>query len=356
MRAGTFNLYNFAEPDKSWYRKSNSYSGSGWTRKKAWISQQLMRLDADVVGFQEVFAVEELKQLVEQAGYSHFVTAEQPGLSDVDPTIYVRPVVALASRFPITHFERIGVDAELVAFFRDAGLLPVAETFAFSRAPLRAVVGTPDFGEITVYVAHLKSKRPIMDDVEYGDEDVDVAAWRLRAADTMRRISRGQIAALLQRGAEAAALYARLADEMTADGDRGVLVMGDLNDNERSVVLDSLRMVVHVSEIGEHKRSTWPQGVDASLYDFRFQDAYDLAPNPGGATRPETYRFQGEPGVIDYILVSNAFVERNPDHIGRVARHVVFNDHISHLVGRWDRADKEASDHGQVVVDLSATR
>ena len=67
MKLATFNLYQFAAPPYYWYElsSSNRYSDQSWNDKKQWIKDQLRLLDADVVGFQEIFDEAALQAVVD---------------------------------------------------------------------------------------------------------------------------------------------------------------------------------------------------------------------------------------------------------------------------------------------------
>ncbi len=342
MRVATFNLYQFLEPPFHWYEKKangkSTYRPDQWQQKQDWITAKLAEMDADVVGFQEVFSPAALEALCAAAGYPHFATVDTPGVSDEDPEIFVKPVVAVASRHPITTAEPVTVDAALAAF------LPVEDDFAFSRVPVRAVIATPEFGDVSVYVSHLKSKRPVMDTGPYPDD----VPWRDRVIDTMRRTSRGHVAALLQRGAEAAALYFRIVDELEQTETRPIIVLGDLNDDSKSVALGALTMQGRIHEIGEVKSADWPRGTAGKLWRYRLTDAWNAVPNPGGKARPGTHVWDNEWSTLDYILLSDVFSVKSPNMIGQVVDFEVLNDHIlSDGVGNHMQ-----SDHGLVVVDV----
>ncbi|MDJ0628931.1 MAG: endonuclease/exonuclease/phosphatase family protein [Rhodobacter sp.] len=345
MRVATFNLYQFLEPPGHWYERrddgKNTYSTGQWTVKKNWITAQLAAMDADVVGFQEVFSADALKDLVNAAGYPHFETVGAPMQDPADPEVFFNPIVAIASRHPISDVVPLTVDDELRAF------LPVQDDFDFSRRPICATVVTPDFGDVSVYVVHLKSKRPQMDDITYPD----AMPWRDRVLDTMRKLSRGHIASLLQRGAEAAAVYLRITETLEADETRPVIVLGDLNDKLDSVVLQSITMSGRIYELGGVKKADWPPGVAGQFYRFRLSDAFNMAPNETGDPRPGTHMWDRHWSTLDYVLVSDVFSPRSPNTIGQVIDFEVLNDHVENDgVG-----NKMQSDHGQVVVELSTT-
>ncbi|GIT90511.1 endonuclease [Jannaschia pagri] len=343
MRVATFNLYQFLEPPNHWYeRKDNgrsTHTEDAWQDKTNWIGEQLLRTDADVVAFQEVFSIEALRVLCEQAGYPHFATASEPVQDPEDPEVFFNPVVAIASRFPILRTDPVTVDEGLKAF------LPVEDDFSLSRPPVCVVVDTPDFGEVTVYGVHLKSKRPKMDGAPYPDD----MPWRDRVYDTMRQMSRGHVWSMLQRGAEAAALYLRAAAQLEAEETRPIIVLGDLNDDSRSVALRAITMADPIYDIGGLSEADWPPGTKAHMHRFRLKDAFHLWPNESGAPRPGTYIFRQEWSTLDYILLSDVFSDLSPNSIGRVTDFDVLTDHmLNDGVGK-----SRQSDHGIVVAEIT---
>lgn len=341
MRVATFNLFQFLEPPGHWYERKpdgrSTYSDAEWTAKRGWITDQLAALNADIVGFQEVFSPDALRQLCADAGYVHFATVGTPETLPEDPDVFISPLVAIASRFPLSA-QAITVDPALAAF------LPVENDFQFSRAPILARIDIPDFGTISTIVAHLKSKRPVMEDLTYPD----TTPWHDRVLDTMRRLSRGHVAALLQRGAEAAALYLTVTRILEAERDHPVLILGDLNDDDHSIPLAALKMGDKISEVGGVKSADWPQGTHPHFFRYRMADSWHMAANPSGVPRTGTHKHNGEWSVLDYVLVSNAFDPRNPRGRGMVVDHQVLRTHLeSDGVG-----DRRQSDHGQVVVEV----
>ena len=56
----TFNLYNLVKAETPYYG-NRRYSTEQFNRKVAWVAGQLDSMDADIVGFQEVFHTEALE-------------------------------------------------------------------------------------------------------------------------------------------------------------------------------------------------------------------------------------------------------------------------------------------------------
>jgi len=339
MKLATLNLYQFVEPDFYWYEKrdENTYHSREWKKKKRWVAEQLQAMDADVVGFQEVFSVDALAALSKAQGYPYFLTTDTPKTHPDDPSVFVSPVVALASRYPIQALPAM-IPSEVVT-----QQLPIAAQFQFSREPVRATVQSPDLGAVAVYVVHLKSKRPVMDETVTYPQEVP---WEQRFEDTLLRRSRGDVLSMVQRGLEATLLYHDVIQQLASTPQ--LIVLGDLNDHELSTPLDALTQRQKIYEVGGIDAKHWPHDVKKSLHDHRLYDSFIIAPKMRAKRRPYTHLHQGDPTILDHILVSNALNPRNSDATGEVCDYQVLNRHIRHD----DIDNKLQSDHGQVVVDI----
>ena len=62
--------------------KKEKFKKDDWEEKKNWIKKQLQKMDCDIVGFQEVFSQEELKELVLECGFKEFVVTQNPKLDE----------------------------------------------------------------------------------------------------------------------------------------------------------------------------------------------------------------------------------------------------------------------------------
>lgn len=339
MKLATINLYQFTEQGFYWYDKedNNRYQSREWKKKQRWVEEQLEALDADVVGFQEVFSVDALKALVKRKGYDHFVTADVPKTDPEDDSVFISPVVALASRYPLKNLRSIDIDGTVQAVF------PSTESFKFSREPVCVTVETPDLGDVMAYVVHLKSKRPVMDNtVVYADE----VSWQARFRDTLLRRSRGDVMSMMQRGLEATLLYHDVISQI--DELPQIVIMGDLNDQELSTPIDALTQRQKIYDIGGVEYDDWPEGAKKSLHDYRLYDSFTVTPSVRAQKRPYTHLHRGEPGVLDHILVSNALNPLNNEATGEVCDYRVLNRHIRHD----DIDNKLQSDHGLVYVEI----
>src|SRR3712207_913186 len=186
VKVGTFNVLNLAREGERYYPDEKPYTAREYDEKARWIAGQLARMKADLVGFQEVFHEEALLDVCDRSGRFPDGTGVAPGADGASG-----PRLGLASRLPvdepvttITDFPA-GMDVEVEGL-----ALPVG---TFSRPVLRArVVLDPTRGTTsTVFVAHLKSKRPIRDPQAPEHDPREEALGKARA--------------LIRRAAEAAA-------------------------------------------------------------------------------------------------------------------------------------------------------
>ena len=99
LKVATFNLFNYLEPPNAFYEFERIYSAEQWKKKQKWITSYLDKHQPDIIGFQEVFSIESLKNLLLAEGYNYFAVVDQPQV--IDDFIYKSPVVAIASRFPL---------------------------------------------------------------------------------------------------------------------------------------------------------------------------------------------------------------------------------------------------------------
>ena len=340
MKIATFNLFQFVEPGYYWYEREPrcTYDDADWKAKTSWIKQRLRDMDADVVGFQEVFSVDALKKLCAKAGYPYFATMDIPHTLEEDDEVFNQSVVALASRYPLENPRTVDTHPAVKAE------LPLSDAFRFSRLPVCADITFPDIGATTVYVVHLKSKRPVSEDVRYSEK----TAWPDRVRDTMMRLSRGNVASMLQRGAEATLLYHSACQVLDENPDRPLVILGDMNDDQDSTPLRALTMKSRIYNIGGVSDDEWPDSAKNALHDYRLTDSFRVAPNMHRRVRPFTHVYRGHGNNLDHILVSNSLNPRNPNAQAELVHYEVLNQHLEK-----DGVENQLqSDHGQVYIEL----
>jgi Endonuclease/Exonuclease/phosphatase family len=326
VKVGTFNVLNLAREGERYYPDEPPYTAAEYDRKATWIAGQLTRMQAHLVGFQEVFHEEALRDVCDRSGQFPDGIVVAPGADGASG-----PRLGLASRLPIdepvttiTDFPA-GMDVEVEGL-----ALPVG---TFSRPVLRTrVVLDPTRGTTsTIFVAHLKSKRPIR--APHAPEH------------DPREETLGKARALIRRAAEAAALRFLVLQEISGNA-QPVIVLGDLNDAARAVTTDII--------MGDAPSRFWPRDPDdrKAYWDRLLYSAYELTVRRTGRDVSYTHIFNGHYENLDHILVSQEFYERNPQRRAEVMNLRYFNDHLFDSQLSNDRRDRTVSDHAQLVAEI----
>ena len=321
FRVATFNLCNLALPNQPFYREV--YTPEVYGRKKTWIADQLQRMRADIVGFQEVFHVEALQEtLAESRLYEQATTV-------VGKRNGEGPAVALVSRFPVLDYQVIEMFPPAAQLDIEGVVIPLDR---FSR-PVLAVRVSIDGIECTIFVLHLKSKRPIL------PEDID-------RNDPIER-AKGQARSLIVRAAEATALRMLLMQTLQ-NRDYPVIVMGDMNDT-------GLAVTTQIAT-GESPQRQFPSDRKREIWDVLLYNVKDIQARRSYSDFYYTYIHNGHHESLDHIFVSQEFVNENPKHIGRVGYVAVFNDHLIDSTLSDEAIEPWQSDHAQVVTVLELDR
>ena len=310
IKTATFNLFQFCSPEFSFYTKKEKFTKEDWEEKKNWIKKQLQKMDCDIVGFQEVFSQEELKELVLECGFKEFVVTQNPKLDEKNK-VYKSTTVALASKFPIKNIENISKSSD----------------FTFSREPIKAIISLKNDLDINVYVAHLKSNR--LNEFEYKftkDSTLEEKKSKLDIA-----LKNNYSLSLKQRLNEAKALHFDIKKQILPS-----ILLCDLNDREFSITIDALTNKRFYKNVLKKD-------------DFILFDSYDIAPkkvyNPHpefkGLKRVPTSYFVGHGNTLDFIFVSK-------DLENCVKNHKVFDEHLQ----KNRNGTLKQSDHAQVVCEI----
>src|SRR5687767_9529520 len=115
----TFNVENLITPDRPIYEELRPrFNRQGYELKIAWVKQQLLKMNADIIGFQEIFEEEALRDCLLGTPFEnwHLFVANPIG---------IRPVNAILSKFPIVRAEVVE-DIPFVFDFFDEHALAVA--------------------------------------------------------------------------------------------------------------------------------------------------------------------------------------------------------------------------------------
>ncbi|NDJ60664.1 MAG: endonuclease/exonuclease/phosphatase family protein [Chloroflexi bacterium] len=329
FRIATFNLFNLVLPEVRYYG-SRRYKPDEFIRKRDWLAAQLARMNAEIVGFQEVFHHEALKQVIDVNGLYPGATILTNERFEAD-TGQPLPANGLVTRFPV-------VESSVVTNFPDAAKvsydgLPVPVT-EFSRPVLRAKLRLTDTLELLVLVAHLKSKRPMIDEEREDKSDPVVQAL-------------GRARSLIRRAAEAVALRAVLVESLR-ETRLPVVVLGDMNDSVSAVTSEIMA--------GAPPWRFLPREQKEAIWDVLLYNVKDIQARRSYVDVYFTHIFNGHYDALDHILVSEEWVRENPDHVGQVVNVRVYNDHIVDETLALDDVPNWQSDHGQVVAEIRLRR
>jgi endonuclease/exonuclease/phosphatase family metal-dependent hydrolase len=312
IRFATFNVCNLALPGMQFYDNLPPFTPAEYDAKTTWIAQQLDILNADVIGFQEIFSQAALKDVL--AKTQHYRQAHHIGI-DPDPNLRLTPSVALVSRLPLAAQTTMTTDLPRNL---STAIPDVQEPFnKFTRPVLHAQILAPNGVTMHVFVTHLKSKRPDYRNGEQEDDPYQLGIASLRS--------------LIRRGTEALGLRYLILDLL--QNQRGpVVVMGDFNDVAASVTTQL------VMGVGGHS--------NLQLHDRLF-DCYNMLPSHRSARDVAYTHVHGTVyDTVDHILVSEEFNAASDRAIGEVQEVIYMNDHIT-------LPRPEASDHGVVMVRIA---
>lgn len=319
FRVGTFNVYNLLLPGVRVY-ESDGDSDEVYADKCAWIRQQVQRMQADIVGFQEVFQGRALRDALDGSPLTDVVTRAGP-----DETLET-PNVALASAhevLQVRYHERIPDHARIDFDGHDLGI------DRFSRPVLETKIDVHGL-EVDVFVAHLKSKRGVY------PKDADFTDPVERAKANAR--------SLLLRAQDAAGLRALVARRVEGPN-TPVIVMGDFNDTEAAV---TTRMVS-----GDPPFAKMPFHIKKNIWDTLLYDVQEIQQRHHQRSVHYTHIHSGRFETLDHILVSEEFFPGNKGGLGAVEWVQVLNDHL--LDERFvdgEGVPRTQSDHGQVVASI----
>ena len=387
----SFNVKNLIGPDREYYKwERYTPEEHGW--KQDWLADQLLAIDADIVGFQEIFEEDALKSVVALTnergaelneisqpdpkaryarkmifrklkfdGYPDAGFAFAPNIHDTGEPGRRRPGLAMLSRHPFTEapvaIQDIRHDPVEMRFAQlgdgDAGRYRLE---SISRPVMRARI---DVGgrEVTVFNLHLKSK---LGEFEGGHDGAPER--NLLDYDPVGR-AMGEVRALMRRTCEAVAVR-RLVVRELAEG-RPVIVLGDFNDGEHAV---STAVIA-----GERpfKNYAWLRRHDAKKPNDRYSDEEnDLIQEAISSMRLVsaeslhirrslrdmiyTSAFGGVYESIDQILLSRHFQPGFDERSFELEYLQVFNDHLTDGGHAEAPYNKLASDHGQLVATIRA--
>ncbi len=331
IKIASFNLFNLHKANVKYY-DHYKYSTEDYNKKKWWIANQIDKMGEalpdgiqtydygpNIIGYQELWSNDALKECLEM---SQTANDHQCIFGDRLPN---RPGVALSTNYPVlekSSYKKLNVSLA----WKDIDI----KSDSFGKPVLRVKVKVSKKVNLNIFVAHLKSKRPMYLPKEDRDNPLIQA--------------KGSARALMVRMIESVALRKILLRYLVKDKDP-VVVIGDVNDTGNSVTTRIISGdAPHIKEDLKDKYQTW----DTLLYHVKHiqarrstQDVY------------YTHIHNGFYESLDHILVSQEFKMEYPKNVGRVQYVRTFNDHLIDNTFSHEMIPIWKSDHGQVLAEIS---
>lgn len=326
LRIGTFNAYDLMSPGTKLLGRK-TLSETDFKNKASWMGGQLMEMDADIIGFQEVFDEAALRRVLEYAGpkYEKATIVFEPN-PHRGPHGEAFASCALVTTLPVEE-EEITVD------FHDSGIVRYGKDKmpikSFAHPVVRARITLPTGGFAHIFVVHLKSKRAMYYDNE---------SFR-----NPRHIAHATARSLIRRAAESVALRMLLIKRLHKTH-IPVVVLGDMNAAVTSTTSEIIA--------GQHPWQTTHDKLAEELRDVLLYSVKDIQAKEVYHDMYYTYIHQGYYQALDHIYVSEEFIEDNENRIGSVHNVWVYNDHLVDHARLGDKVESRKSDHGQVVAEI----
>ena len=390
VTVASFNLKNLIGADQEYY-KFQSYTPEEFAWKQDWCADQILSMDADVIGFQEVFEEDALRAVIAEAdargqalneavlpdrsksyrkkaifrklGYTPYgqaALAVAPNANDGAPGER-RPGVAVLSRQGFVGTpEVIQILPEPLEIpFRDltgeeAGHYRITR---LSRPILKVRIPMGS-QTVTLFCCHLKSK---LGEYDRAPGAPFAPAADLTQYDPMAR-ALGNLRAGLRRMAEAWVMRRAIVEELSAG--RPVIALGDFNDGEHSVSSEILAgevpfrnyawMLRHDAEASNDRYSREENDQITEAIDaLRLHSAEKLFIRKSLRDMVFTSAFGGSYESIDQIYLSRHFLPESSGAVGEMEYFSCFNDHITDGAHAEAPYNKLASDHGQIMAHLN---
>ncbi len=388
----SFNVKNLIGADKEYYR-FQTYTPEEYAWKKDWLADQLLSLDADVVGFQEIFEEEALRAVVSEADrrgrvlndaalpdgsksyrkkaifrklaytpYDGAALAFAPNAADTGLPGQRRPGVAVLSRLGFAEAPEIIQDLETpltIPFSPLRGLEGEAGHFTLTRLSRPILKVRVPMGDhvVTVFNCHLKSKLGEYDRPEGADFAPEEDLTRY---DPLGR-ALGSLRAAVRRMAEAWVLRRAIVEELRQN--RPVIALGDFNDGEHAVSSEIIAGEVPFRNYSwmlrhdaRHANDRYgrddAKAIAGAVETYRLHAAEKLFVRKSLRDMVYTTAFGGVYESIDQIYLSRHFLPEVDASIGEMEYFSVLNDHLTDGSHAEAPYNKLASDHGQIMAHL----
>ncbi|WP_299412438.1 endonuclease/exonuclease/phosphatase family protein [uncultured Sulfitobacter sp.] len=384
----SFNVKNLIVADSEYYQ-FQSYTPEEYAWKRDWLADQMVTLDADIVGFQEIFDEDSLRDVItladkygeaqnefslpdgtkryrkraifDKLAYGSYRSAEiafAPNMNDGEAG-HRRPGVAILSRYGFADEPEIiqdlgqPLDIPFSDGAEDGGFFRISR---LSRPILK--VRIPVGGRIiTVFNCHLKSK---LGEFIRPDDGGIAPEADLTQYDPVGR-ALGSARAAMRRMAEAWVLRGAIVQELRMG--HPVMVLGDFNDAENAVSSEIISgehpfknyqwMLRHDAEHrGDRYSEAEAQQITEDIEAVRLHAAEKLFVRKSLRDMVFTAAFGGVYESIDQIYMSRHFLPEYAGNIGEMEYFSVLNDHLTDGSHAEAPYNKLASDHGQIMAHM----
>ncbi|SFL40665.1 endonuclease/exonuclease/phosphatase family protein [Shimia aestuarii] len=386
----SFNVKNLIGPDREYY-EFQTYTPEEYAWKEDWTANQIFSMNADIIGFQEIFEEESLRDVIAEAdrvgiasndavlpsksksyrkkaifrklGYDPYTDATlafAPNANDTGLPGQRRPGLAILSRFGFAEPPEIIQDLPepLDIPFReltgeDAGFYRMTR---LSRPIQKARIPVGNT-TITVFNCHLKSK--LGEYLKPAGADYAPEADLTRYDPVGRAM--GALRAAVRRMAEAWVLRRAIVAELQKG--RPVMVLGDFNDGEHAVSSEIISgevpfrnyawMLRHDARDRDDRYSKEENTqITGAVKATRLTSAEQLFVQRSMRDMVYTSAFAGVYESIDQIYLSRHFHPENDKRLGEMEYFSVFNDHLTDGSHAEAPYNKLASDHGQIMAHI----
>ncbi|MDF1728440.1 MAG: endonuclease/exonuclease/phosphatase family protein [Sulfitobacter sp.] len=385
----SFNVKNLIGPDREYYA-FQSYTPEEYNWKEDWLADQMVTLNADVVGFQEIFEEEALRDTLARADrlggdrnaaslpsrdkryhrkaifahlayrdYAQAALAFAPNIHD-GASGQRRPGLAILSRLGFVGepeiIQDLGKPFEIPfqTFGDEEGGHFTIRRLSRPILKVRVPMGRHT---VTIFNCHLKSKlgefirHPGADFAPESDlTDYDPVGRALGAAR-----------AAMRRMTEAWVLRGAIVKELREG--RPVIVLGDFNDNESAVSSEIISGEVPFKNYewmlrhnAQHRSDRYSAQEAAQITEdieaVRLHSAEKLFVRKSLRDMVYTAAFGGNYESIDQIMLSRHFTPEWSGAIGQMTYFSVLNDHLTDGSHPEAPYNKLASDHGQIMATI----
>lgn len=324
----SFNLYNLNLNGLPMYRNRNGWDKTTYTKKINWAASIIKNTNVSAWGFQELWHKKAIEDVFKKANilddYELLVPDGHEGQRIVCAGA-VKKDFLVGSPEWIVNFPD-GFKLKNAGGDPQTPLINVQLT-RFSRPVLHFKIKPRSNGKtISVYVCHLKSKRPA---------DIYREDWYRGNADYYKKhsIALGAAISTIRRTAEAAALRMIITEELK-NTDTPVVVLGDLNDGQHSNTLNIItgqpNYLLSGLSSGGSDTGLYTAGALQQLRSLR--NVY------------YTHIHQNIKESLDHILVSQEFYDNSKKRIWAFKGVEIINDHLNIK----DHKKDGSTDHGIV--------